>query len=230
MAAPTLIYCADGNADLADIAIEAGYEYGARLPGTVHRPIYFADQDWRSPDLARYVEALKEHRPGMATVLDWEHDDQLAEVMSWAEEVAPLVETVIIIPKVFSGIGRLPREIGGRQVRLGYSVPTRYGGTEVPAWEFYGWPVHLLGGSPQRQMEIAKYLDVRSVDGNFAQSMAVRHCQFWVNGTAHYANNRWWPTLREANDGVKWPGEDAHHEAFRRSCKNIKEAWNERAI
>ena len=49
-------------------------------------------------------------------------------------------------PYAFGGIARVPEQIGGKAVRLGYSVPTKFGGTEVPLWEFGQRPVHLLGG------------------------------------------------------------------------------------
>ena len=32
------------------------------------------------------------------------------------------------------------------------AVPTRFGITSVPSWEFDGWPVHLLGGSPHPRL------------------------------------------------------------------------------
>jgi hypothetical protein len=153
-------------------------------------------------------------------------------VLDWAEEAAQYVERVLIVPKVIGGIPDIPRRIGGRDVVLAYSVPTRYAGTQLPVWEFAGWPIHLLGGSPQAQMQMWRYLnniaDVVSADGNYAQKMATRYCQFWVSGTARYAINRWWPTLREA-DGETWGDgtneADAPYEAFRRSCQNIVAAW-----
>lgn len=224
MASPTLIYCADGNRRFAEIAIEVGFRYGVRLPAKgCYFPVYFADQDWKNPNRERYIAELAQHRPTMATVLDWETEEQLPEVLAWAEDAAKYVERVLIIPKVIGAIAQLPRMIGGKHVVLAYSVPTSYGGTSVPVWEFREWPVHLLGGSPQRQMEIARYMNVVSCDGNYAQKMAVEYCQFWVPGTARYARNRWWPTLREA-DGGDW-GNDAPYEAFRRSCQNIVRAW-----
>lgn len=194
------------------------------MPGTVYYPPYFVDQDWKKPDRARYVAAVEQHRPHMATVLDWERDEQLTEVLSWAEDVAPFVEQVVIIPKVMGGIPQLPRRIAGREVVLGYSVPTRYGGTELPIWEFAGWPVHLLGGSPHRQLHLAHYCRVNSADGNYIMKMA-KTGQFWVSGTANHAINRHFPTLLEA-DGERWePPERGAHEAFRRSCANIMAAW-----
>jgi len=202
--------------------------YGAQLPGTVYFPPEFADQDWKKPNRTAYMAALAQHRPRMATVIDWERDEQLPEVLEWAEEAAQYVETVIIIPKVLGGIPRLPRRIGGASVRLGYSVPTAYGGTELPLWEFLGWPVHLLGGSPHRQIAMAHYLNVVSVDGNYIAKMAQKWNQFWALAPALYAKDRRWPRLQEA-DGRAWGDgsntADAPYEAFRRSCVNVLAAW-----
>jgi hypothetical protein len=51
-------------------------------------------------------------------------------------------------------------------------VPTKYGGTDLFLSEFDGWPVHLLGGSPNRQLNLAYYLEVVSADGNAATRAA----------------------------------------------------------
>lgn len=222
-----IIYCANGNRRFAQIAIEAGMTYGAQLPGTVYFPPEFVDQDWKRPDRAAYVAAVAQHQPRMATVLDWERDEQLPEVLGWAEDVAPFVERVIIIPKAIGGIPRLPRRIGGREVVLGYSVPTRYAGTSVPPWEFAGWPVHLLGGSPHRQITMAHYLSVVSADGSMIKKLS-QNSQLWVAGNARNAHDRFWPRLIEA-DGRAWGDgsntADAPYEAFRRSCINVMTAW-----
>lgn len=220
---PELIYCANGNARYAEIAISCGYTYGAQLPGTVYFPPEFVDQDYERPNFDRYMVALAEHRPRMASVLDWQRDEQLPEVLAWAEAAAQFVDIVMLIPKVHNGIARLPRRIGGAEVRLGYSVPTTHGGTEVMAFEFLGWPVHLLGGSPGAQMKIAATgLDVKSVDGNMMQKLSSTHCLFWRPGKKPFANG--WISLLQA-DGKRWE-HDAPYEAFRRSCENIKRSWN----
>lgn len=222
MAVPTLIYCAAGNKRMAQIAIDAGFEYGARLPDTVYFDLYFADQEWKEPSRDGYMAAIAQHRPYMATVLDLERPDQMSEVLSWAEEAAAHVEVVVIIPKYSGAIAALPRRIDGKEVRLGYSVPTRYGGTEVPVWEFVGWPVHLLGGSPHRQMEIARYVRIASADGNYALKAATQWAGVWMPGNAQYAANRWFPTLHEMGlDSVH----DAPYVAFEMSCRNIINAW-----
>jgi hypothetical protein len=230
-----LIYCADGSPWSVEIAVQAGFAYGAQLPNTIYHPPVFVDQNWRKPDLKQYTDAIAQHRPQIATVQDWEREEQLSEVIAWAESIAPYVEIIVIIPKVVGGIGQLPRVIAGKPVRLGYSVPTSFGGTPVPMWEFYGWPVHLLGGSPKKQIELAHYLNVQSLDGNYHLKMATRYNQFFVpDGSARYASNRWWPTLKEASDGIKWgdgsPTANAPHEAFRRSCKNIMAMWKKTSV
>ena len=161
------------------------------------------------------MQALRHHRPAMATVLDLEQKEQLPEVLSWAEEAAQYIEMVVIIPKVFGIIPSIPEQIGGAQVILGYSVPTRYGGTEVPLWEFSGWPVHLLGGSPKKQKILAKYLHVVSVDGNYANLKATKFCM-WFDGV------KWSQLMR----GDEIWGKDAPYEAFQRSCQGIMQMWS----
>lgn len=219
-----MIYCADGNRRFADIAIAAGFEYGARLPAKgLYFPISFADQDWKHPDRERYISELARLRPRMASVMDWERDEQLQEVLSWAEDAAQYVDVVVIIPKVHSGVCRLPQSIGGKEVRLGYSVPTSYGGTDLFLSEFIGWPIHLLGGSPKKQMELSRYLDVRSADGNMHHLMATKYGAFFTHRRLACRNYPW-PTLKEV-DGKEW-GNDVPYEAFRRSCVNIWAAWH----
>ena len=173
------------------------------------------------------MAALEKYRPARATVLDLERDNQIDEVLDWAQEAAQWVQSVVIIPKVCGIIDKIPDQVSGADVVLGYSVPTKYGGTFVPVWEFGNRPVHLLGGSPQAQMKLCHYLNVVSADINYHQKMATRYCQFWMPGNA-IAVNRWWPTLKEA-DGVAWgdgsDSADATYEAFRRSCINIMAAW-----
>jgi len=226
---PILIYCAAGNRQFAEIAIKYGFKYGAQLPSKVYFPIFFADQDWKNPNRSKYMQCLAKHEPVMATVLDWEREEQLTEILDWAEEASQYVqEDIIIIPKVVGCIHKLPRKVNDKRIVLGYSVPTRYGGTFVPIWEFAGWPVHLLGGSPQKQMELWMYFrniaEVVSADGNMINYMATQRCQFWSNKKIHHARNRHWTMLKDVGlDHIK----DAPYEAFRRSCENIMQAWQE---
>lgn len=164
------------------------------------------------------MDALAYHRPALATVLDWEHPDQLGEVLSWAYEAAAHAGRIVIVPKVPGAVSSIPHEIRSVRVVLGYSIPTSYGGSPVPLWEFGTRPVHLLGGSPQKQLELADYLNVQSCDGNMAHQQA-HCCRFW---SARKTEKGRWAQLATTGD---LRGEGANREAFRRSLDTIWEAW-----
>jgi hypothetical protein len=221
---PTLVYCANGNPVLARAAVAAGWLYGARLPGHVGAglEVWFADQDYRSPDRAGYMAALAKHRPACASVLDWEHPDQLDEVLSWAEEAAQYVrEAVLLVPKVSGGIPLLPRAVGGKRVVLGYSVPSGYGASPLWLGELAGWPVHLLGGSPHRQMCLWRdYFrgQVVSVDCNIVAWHA-RRGRSWQRQRGR--TSHWWQ-LRDLGDTRN---RDVPLECFRRSLVEVRLAW-----
>lgn len=210
----TLYYCADGNRRFAEIAIKAGFRYGAQLPKTVYFPPEFVDQDFKNPRYVGYIQALRKHRPYIASVLDIMEWRRLDEYLMRAEEVSRYCTEVMLIPKLPGVIKELPREINGKKVRLGYSVPTRFGKTDVPIDEFDSWPVHLLGGSPKKQYELSKQINMVSCDGNYSQLMATKYNEFW-DGEA-------WRELADYGGKVE---KDAPYEAFRRSCENIIKMW-----
>lgn len=218
MGVPALIYCAACGRAFADIAAAEGWLYGARLPGSPSLRPYFVDQDWRRPDRLAYMAALATHRPHVATVLDWEREQQLPEVLSWAEEAAQYAARVIVIPKVPGGVPKIPARIGAAEVVLGYSVPTSYGGSPLGLWEFGRRPIHLLGGSPHRQMYLSQYLNVVSCDGNMMGQQS-RRGRFWRRQRGAKGH---WVQLSDVGDDRR---EGAHFEAFRRSCREIRAAW-----
>lgn len=209
-----IIYCASGNRRFARIAIECGFLYGSQLPSKSGMPfdLHFADQDWKNPNRDVYVSEIAKYRPAVATVLDLEGEDQLGEVLGWAEDIAPYAPTVVVIPKVSGVIDRIPEIISGSRVRLGYSVPTKYGSTDVHTREFGDRPVHLLGGSPPKHRKLYHLLNVVSVDGNVA-TLAARFGQSW-NG------EKWF-----YNENEK--GKDFMYGCFRASCEGIMRMWKE---
>lgn len=226
-----MIYCAAGNRRFPEIAMKYGFLYGAQLPNTIYHAPYFVDQDWHNPNREKYMAALAQWRPALASVLDWEHEEQRAEVFAWAEEAAQYVsEAVIIIPKVIGSIPQIPETIGGKKVRLGYptvlkktGAPSKFAGKPVPTWEYERREVHLLGGSPQTQLKVSRYLNVASVDGNYAQGRATQHVQYFANGVARHTKNRYFPKLNESKLG--FIDHDAPYVAFEMSCFNIAAMW-----
>ena len=178
---PKLIYCAGGNIRFAEIAIESNFLYGSQLPATTYYNVFFVDQNWKKPNKQAYIEAIKTRNPYLATVLDIESEVTYTEALDWAEEIAPHVGKLILIPKIEID---LPLKIGGKEIIIGYSVPTKYGGTPIPIECFTDRKLHLLGGSPHAQMEIfMKYPNsIYSVDGNYHQKMAIRFNSVWELG------------------------------------------------
>lgn len=233
---PEIIYCADGNKRFAQIAIDAGFTYGAQPLRKFYHPIEFADlHPSHIPPKVDYIAALAKYKPRIATVMDWTIEEQLTEVLEWAEEAAAHVaEAVIIIPKVMNGIAVLPKTVGNKPIRLGYSVPTAHGGTSIPSWEFGGWSVHLLGGSPQQQMKLVCYLNVASVDGNMALKMATGGTRagvvsLWQPKCRAYKKGHWvalseYQALEFGSGPIKY---DAPYVAFEYSCRNIMKYWQD---
>lgn len=224
-----LIYCGVGNEKLDSLAVNVGIHYGMQFPAKSKPkfPVFFADQNWKKPDKNKYVDWISEYQPKIATVLDIERTNQLDEAMSWGEDISRYVESIVLIPKVNGIIKELPREINGKRVLLGYSIPTTHGGTDVPVEEFSGWDVHLLGGNPKKQLNMYDTMAgvdgrVVSVDCNYISMKATNFCAVW---TRKLIRNRQWMDLQ---DIIGRKVEDGMYTAFTLSCVSFVSAWHEK--
>jgi len=217
-----LIWCQGGNKRSAGLAVAAGWGYGFRSDDKHFAdelgPVALLDCHWEQPDWQRHLDVAATVKPMLATVPDVLSLDQLPDTLRQAKLLAPLCSALLIVPKCADLIPLLPREIDGKLVVLGYSIPTGYGGTPLPLWEFKGWPTHLLGGSARDQLDLCGYLNVISCDGNVAWRLARRGIIVTEHGIGG-------PSILEA-DGQRWPAEDAHLECLRRSLVNLKKFWN----
>jgi Family of unknown function (DUF6610) len=124
----------------------------------------FLDIDWRNYDFQRHLSAVKATRPLITVAKDVERKGDLRRTIDQADELAQYCEKVVIVPKARSLASDLNECIPARFI-LGYSVPTRYGGTRIAPAQFLR-PVHLLGGRPDVQRRIAALMPVFSVDCN----------------------------------------------------------------
>ncbi|SRR5260221_9124749 len=209
-----IIYCAGANERLMKIALDSGYLLGVRSDRNDYGfPISFVDIDYKQPDFTAHLEIVKKHRPKYATVPDLSEAEvseaDITRTVKQAEQLAPYCEIVLIVPKLSGQIAMLPNN-----VTLGYSVPTKYGGIRtIPAWEFIGRRVHLLGGSPHEQMHLAHYMDVMSADGNMAQKIAIQFARYWRDGQ--------WVEHPQRGKGI----EDLYLDCWQRSCQNIYRYW-----
>ncbi|NJO63019.1 MAG: hypothetical protein HC836_33815 [Richelia sp. RM2_1_2] len=160
---PLLFYCADGGTNRYGI-IARSLSWFCGIQSDSIRSVYDAwmiDNDWKNYDHAKHLEMVKRNKPLIATVRDIVHPSQLPSALKQALEISQYCGKVIVIPKCKVSIPS--------QYWLGYSVPTSHGGTDIePSW-FDSHHVHLLGGSPKRQVFYSKQIkNLVSLDGNYA--------------------------------------------------------------
>lgn len=218
-----LIWCQGGNPASVRLAIEAGWWYGFRSDNNHYAerfgPVALLDSHWQAAkvDWPRHVAVAARLRPLLATVPDTMSTAEVDRTLRQAEQLAPHCATLLVVPKAADIILQIPRQIAGVPIILGYSVPTSYGGSELPLWDYLGWPIHLLGGNARRQLDCCRYLHVVSADGNLAWRLARRGIVITPSGRAGQ-------TLRQA-DGQRFCG-PAHLESLRRSLLNLRQFWS----
>lgn len=157
---PTIIYCGVGNKNLDTLAVQNGFRYGLRLPkdNRAELEVFFADQNWKNPNKDKYIQSIEKHKPQVVTVLDLEREEQYNEVIEWANLISELefIKIIIIIPKCLGVIEKIPRNIKDKEIRLGFSVPTNHGRTDLDTELFKDWEIHLLGGQPKNKCYMLK--------------------------------------------------------------------------
>jgi hypothetical protein len=152
----------------ANIALRHGWLPGARYTNLrdVKRfdRLGFLDIDWKRYDFRRHVAAAKSTRPMITVAQDILDVQDIAQIVDQASELALYCDQVIVVPKDLRLAGKVDELIPSTFV-LGFSVPTRYGGTRLSIREFTR-AVHLLGGRPDVQRRLASVLKVASFDCN----------------------------------------------------------------
>lgn len=213
------VFCASGNKRYMEIAMDLGFLSGVRLPDDyVYNQPYFVDQDYENPDLMAYRKYVSIHKPYVATVLDWDSRRDFNEVLMWAEEIAPYVSEIIIIPKIVGTVARIPTKIAGKSIRLGFSIDSSYGSTAVHPDEFGIRPVHLLGGSGHSQLYYAKKMNVVSADTNQWMLLA-KFNAVWSPMEFSSAKNKYAPQLKDL--GFSDLKQDTNYFAFELSLRNF---------
>lgn len=128
------------------------------------RDIGFLDIDWKNYSFDKHLEITEKHQPRLTMARDIECIFQLDSILKEAEALSKFSKQVAVVPKDTNLNNRL-NELIPKEFILAYSVPTRYGGTEVSI-ESFDRPVHLLGGRPDTQRDLANHLNVYSIDCN----------------------------------------------------------------
>jgi len=121
----------------------------------------FVDFPFTNPDATfdDHLEVVREVEPELTVAPDIEKGRDVDEVLRQADMLADYADDVIIVPKDCH-----PSVVPSR-FRIG--VPLATFGSDAPwtAWDYRGCgEVHILGGSPRHQLEIARHLPVASCD------------------------------------------------------------------
>jgi hypothetical protein len=150
------------------IALQHGWRAGARytnLRDVRHLTnLGFLDIDWQHYSFARHLEAARTFKPLMTVARDVTDLKQLDTILEEATLLAKHSRYVVVVPKD-SKLHKTLGKVIPPEFVLGYSVPTRYGGTPIAPQAFKS-RVHLLGGRPDVQRRLAEVMNVVSVDCN----------------------------------------------------------------
>src|SRR5712692_5657287 len=120
------------SATVLKIAVAYGWFPGARYTNLRDvkgfDKLGFLDIDWRKYDFSRHLEIAKLTRPTMTVARDIERHRDLRRIIDQAFQLLEYAKYVIVVPKDPLLESRLCSSIP-TEFLLGFSVPTRYGGT-----------------------------------------------------------------------------------------------------
>ena len=177
-----------GRNDLTSYAEQYGWLVGSELSYIGHhenhgRTLDFIDMAWDEPKPDELLSACMKHEPKYAIAGDYEHVDDgetVGEPIETVNERAELLTQWIDYPIVVPHRPGEPAKVPECAL-VGYSTPTRYGGTEAPMWEYQGKDVHVLGGTMNNIKLVIDHLGdcINSIDTNTMHRDATQYGEYW---------------------------------------------------
>ncbi len=150
------------------IAVNHGWLPGARYTHLRNIKIFnrlgFLDIDWKRYDFKRHLKATKMTRPFMTVARDVLDKRELNKIIDEAFSLQKYAKIVIIVPKDRKLSCHI-NNIIPKNFLLGFSVTSSYGETNIEP-KYFNRPVHLLGGRPEVQRNLANLMPVVSFDNN----------------------------------------------------------------
>lgn len=221
-----LFFCNGGGTSKYDLAAKkAGWLLGINS-GANNLPkerVYMIDNNWKNYNHKRHVMLCQEYKPIIATIKDLEDKEAIFKSLEGSLDFLPFVKKVMVIPKVYSA-----KEINnflsvwGLEDRyiLGFPVG-RYSHLACLQTfkELKNVPVHLLGGSPNKQAKAYDFFNkdkvdrVFSIDSNYSQRVA----QY---GKVIYQNFQGKPSADMVTSGI-----DFNYRCLEFSLKKQREYW-----
>ncbi|MDS0296695.1 DUF6610 family protein [Halogeometricum luteum] len=192
---------------------------------TLNCPVGMLDNDFRNPDLDRYVNRVLEYEPDVGIIGDAYNT---AEAQSYVDAIrefqGSLPETeFIIVPKCRAAIEAIPDDIVLGYSR-GYADTLAHEFSDPVDWR--GRRVHILGGSPPKQLEVIEQLTQPTLMGDPPADIVGLD---W-NGLHRGAQfGEFWTA-----DGWDDSGRDADHvtvrKTVRHSLSRLKTFWQAQGV
>lgn len=190
-------------------------------------PILMLDNDFKRPNLERYLNRFREVEPEIGVVGDARTPEEAHTFVDAARDLKSDYSdaTLIIVPKCREAIDIVANaDVPGKPLVLGYAM----GRSDIKAWHFSdianwrGHRVHLLGASPTKQWRVIQELtqpnltgdppaNIIGLDWNGPQGIAYKG-EFWSREGWQNAD---FLTIRET---------------VRRSLREMRAFWEERGV
>ncbi|MFC7213044.1 DUF6610 family protein [Saliphagus sp. GCM10025334] len=203
------------------VGVREDYSYQIEEVPNVDLPVIMLDNDFRDPDLDRYLEKFERYDPSVAVLGDaytQEEAEELDLVVEQLRDEHPYKEYVAV-PKCREAL-----EILGEDLILGYSM----GYSDVQASDFSdivdwrGLKIHLLGASPPKQYEVIQDLTQPTLTGDPPADIVGLD---W-NGFHRVAyNGEYW-----SRDGWQPADQLTVRETVQKSLEEIKTYWQDKGI
>lgn len=178
MLRPVLLV-AGRNAKFAEIAQKSGMSYGARDDYKPSAWPFMLDINWRDYDFPAYLELLRQQRPAMAMVPDYEKSNKQRLYQQIRAVKQTGVLRVLVCPKFVGAVAHIPS-----WCIVAVSVFSGYAGFEPDPRELVGRRLHLLGGGVAdwwRCMDKYHASQVVSMDGSMFTIWA-DYGRYWSDG------------------------------------------------
>jgi hypothetical protein len=183
------------------------------------------DNDFRNPDLERYVERFFEYEPQVGVIGDAYGVEETDRYIAAAREIQGSYpeSDLVIVPKCRGAIHAIPNDLVVGYSR-GYADRLAHEFSEPSDWR--GRRVHILGGSPSKQLDVIKQLTRPTLTGN---------------PPADIVGLDWNGLHRGAQFGEFWTasgwddsGRDAEHMTIRKTVRcslaKVREFWQARGV
>jgi|AntDeeMetagen134_2_1112570.scaffolds.fasta_scaffold00556_15 hypothetical protein len=148
---------------------------------TLECPVGMLDNDFRNPDLDRYVDRALEYEPDVGIIGD-AYD--AAEAQSYVDTIREVQKRLpktefIIVPKCRAAIEAIPEDITLGYSR-GYAETLAHDFSDPVDWR--GRRVHILGGSPPKQLEVVEQLTQPTLTVDILPRLKTRESTKWIFG------------------------------------------------